>query len=58
MYDEFLFEFNLESVVLETALFLIHVSEKFQFAGSRENLVSLLEHKLEYREGHRKKQKY
>lgn len=49
MYDEFLFEFNLESVVLETALFLIHVSEKFQFAGSRENLMSLLEHKLEYR---------
>lgn len=45
--------FNLESVVLENALFLSHISEKFQFAGNRENLLSLLVQKPEYREGHR-----
>lgn len=55
MYDEFLF--NLESVVLENALFLIRVSEKFQFAGSREKIVSLLVQEPEYREWHRKKKK-
>lgn len=55
MYDEFLF--NLESVVLENALFLIRVSEKFQFVGSREKIVSLLVQEPEYREWHRKKKK-
>lgn len=54
MYDETYSYFNLESVVLENALFLIHISEKFQFAGSREKIVSLLVQKPEYREWHRK----
>lgn len=45
--------FNLERVVLENVLSLIRIAEKFQFAGSRENLVSLLVQKPEYSKGHK-----